>query len=156
LAIEVFSKLPNQKLYISGIVDEKYLIKISQYPNIIYYGYLEYDKYIDLIEKIPIGLSLRDPNLPVNSNNFPSKILEYFTMGKMVLSTIDYPEIESFNYFKCKYSVEDIAEMITRIAEMPDTEIMKFFNHEKQLTNNFSESAWMKAFDKIEDKKSKI
>ena len=45
-----------------------------------------------------ICLNLRNPYLLENNNNFPSKILDYFSKGKIVLSTMQYSEIDGANY----------------------------------------------------------
>ena len=155
IAIDVFSKLSNITLYITGIVEEKYLKRIEKYPNIKYYGYLDFEEYKKLISKIPFGLSLRDPNYAINQNNFPSKILEYFSLNKVVLSTIDYPEIGNFKYFKCRYNVDDISNMVKKINNLSDKDLKLYIDHSENLRKNLSENAWLDAFQLIENKLKK-
>lgn len=150
MAIEVFSKMPSQKLFISGILDEVYQEQIKPSANICYVGYLEYEEYKRLIGSIPIGLSLRDPSFPINENNFPSKILEYFALNKIVLSTIDYPEIEGFNYFKCNYNADEITDLIQQIAQMDESDLRIYMQHSENLENSVSEKAWTTAFSSVE------
>lgn len=150
MAIDIFAHLPNERLYITGILEQKYIEKINLYPNIIYKGYLEYDEYKQLIQDIPFGLSLRDPSFAINRNNFPSKILEYFAMNKIVISTIDYPEINGLHFFKANYELIELSKLIEDISVMKSEELNYYRNHSQFLKEHFSEKAWKKAFDNIE------
>lgn len=152
MAIDVFKRLPHIKLFISGIMSDAFSKEIDEIPNIEYLGYINYEEYTRLVDKIAVGLSFRDPSHPMNNNNFPSKILEYFSLGKIVVSTIDYPEISKMNYFTVEYNCDVIVEMIDKIYHTDNVELQKYMNHSDFLMNNFSESAWIKAFNKIETK----
>lgn len=39
---------------------------------------MKYEDYLCLLDSATICLNLRNPNLPENNNNFPSKVLDYF------------------------------------------------------------------------------
>lgn len=92
LVLGAFKQLPDIELYVSGL-SEVDIEALKAYPNIHYFGYMEYAEYLELYKRVDVCLSLRDPQFEENLNNFPSKILEYFSYGKIVLSTINYPEL---------------------------------------------------------------
>lgn len=150
MAIEVFSRLPHCTLYISGLVEDDYVAKLNSYSNIHYLGYLEYNEYNDLLREIAVGLSFRDPDAEINLNNFPSKILEYFSKNKLVLSTIEYPEIEGLGYIYTDYSLDSIIEKINKINEMTENEFNILANNGDKLVDIFGKSAWEKALNKVD------
>lgn len=151
LALEVFKQLPHVDLYISGngkvdIEDLKY------YPNIHYLGYLEYRDYLKLYDKIDVCLSLRNPDYEENIHNFPSKIIEYFAYGKIVLSTLAYPELEDFNYVKSSYSVGALKQCVNALADADYNELNEFCDNKDAMLAKFSECSWNKAINEIEQK----
>ena len=151
LAIEVFKQLPNCELYVTGFGELSSLVK-ENYENIHYLGYLSYDEYIQLYDKVDVCLSFRNPEFLENKNNFPSKILEYFSYNKIVISTINYPELKDFNFFSCKYDLESVKNTINRACNMEKKQLKIFSCNSKALENNFSEIKWIDAFTKIEMK----
>ena len=85
-----FSKTKNKKikLYITTNNKKK---SINSYLNkdkrIIYLGYLDDNKYKNLINKIDCFVNLRDENNINNLYNFPSKLLRYFYYNKPIISS---------------------------------------------------------------------
>jgi hypothetical protein len=152
MAIDVFKKLPNINLTITGLLDDIYISQINGIPNINYLGYLSYKEYEELLENISFGLSFRNPDLAVNQNNFPSKILDYFSRGIVVISTIDYPEIPLNKYLKTDYDIINIISIIKSAFSMSDSELFEFHINKKLLLDHFSEEAWENAILKIESK----
>lgn len=153
MAIEVFKKIPEAKLYITGNGDSTYLNAIiKEYPNIEYLGYLSYEKYLDVLNTVDFCLNFRNPTLPENRNNFPSKVLEFFSWNKIVLSTTDYPELKDFKYLKVAYQEEDIKCMIRNILSLPSSDFVIYQDNKAALRNNFSESAWHHAIRETENK----
>lgn len=150
LALEVFKDLPDCELYISGSgnILEK---ELSLFPNIHYCGYLPYDQYLKLYDKVTVCLSFRDPSYDENNNNFPSKILEYFSYGKVVLSTIKYPELKDFHFLSCNFDKECIKNEIRNIMLMSADELNYFRDNRKALLANFSTESWKKCLDTVED-----
>ena len=84
LALDFFSKNKEYNLHITGrpfrysedefnFLIEKYINKNS---NIIYYGLVDYTKYLEILEQCDIALSLRNPSDNEHKYNFPSKIIE--------------------------------------------------------------------------------
>lgn len=152
MAIEVFKKVPEAKLYITGNGDSSYLYAIAKkYPNIEYLGYLPYKKYLDVLSTVDICLNFRNPALPENRNNFPSKVIEFFSWNKVVLSTIDYPELKTFKYLKVAYQEEDIKYAIRNILSLPSADLEMYQDNKAELRNNFSESVWYHTIRKMEN-----
>lgn len=150
LAVEVFKELPEWDLYISGNGNVN-VNDFVAYPNIHYLGYLPYSEYLKLYDEVDICLSFRNPDYTENDNNFPSKILEYFSQGKVVLSTINYPELKDFHYFCCNYSKREIIKTINKIISLQNNELRHYRNNRKALLNNFSVESWREAFEKAEN-----
>lgn len=149
LALEVFKQLPQVELFISGN-GEVNMADLSRYPNIHYLGYMEYEDYLTLYDKVDVCLSLRNPDYEENRNNFPSKIIEYFAYGKIVLSTLAYPELMNFNYIKSTYSVDALKQSIKYLSEIEIDELNRLCNNRDSLLINFSESSWHKVINEIE------
>ena len=148
MALKTFSKIPQAQLYISG--NGSFLDDYACFKNIHFMGNLEYDKYLELLNSSTVCLNFRDPKLAENNNNFPSKILDYFSRGKIVLSTIMYPEIDGANYLYCSFNETSIINMVNEILKMPIPELKKYSYNNEFLKNNFSLDAWKKAFKAIE------
>ncbi len=149
LLLEVFKDLPDIELYISGNGDVS-SYNIESYPNIHYLGYMEYLDYLHILEKTDVCLSLRNPDYPENLNNFPSRIIEYFSYNKLVISTINYPELDDFSYIISKYSKKDLIESIKKVMDMPLKDRSSLSNNQTALKKNFSVDSWINAFEKIE------
>lgn len=149
LAIEALKNLENIELYVSGNGDV-YKYHLEKYNNIHYLGYMDYSEYLKLYDKIDICLSLRDPSFPENSNNFPSKILEYFCYNKVVISTIEYPEIKGFQYIHAKYDKQFIKKSIEKLATLEPDQIDKLRNNQNALRLNFTSESWLNEIIRIE------
>lgn len=149
LALDIFKDLSNFELYVTGF-GELGDYKLNKYENIKYLGYLSFDEYIKLYKKIDICLSFRDPDFPENKNNFPSKILEYFSFNKIVISTIKYPELNGFNYFNCEFKKQSVIETIENIGAMKIETLEFYLDNSEALKNNFSEIKWREVFNRLE------
>lgn len=147
MAIDVFSNIPNAQLYISG--NGKFPSEYAKYENIHFLGMLDYQNYLELFSKIDICLNFRNPYLPENNNNFPSKVLEYFSKNKVVLSTIDYPELVDFKYIKVPFNKKDIINNINYILSN-NIDLKCYQDNRQALKNNFSEIKWQEAIINIE------
>jgi glycosyltransferase involved in cell wall biosynthesis len=150
MALEVFKNLEDVDLFITGRADLTLFENFKDYSNIHYLGFLSYEEYLVLLKDMDICINFRNPNLPENNNNFPSKILEYFSFNKVVVSTILYPELNKFSYFCEKYDKELLMKKIREINNMDEDLLLKYCNHATLLMNNFSENAWKNAIEKIQ------
>ena len=152
LAINVFKHLKNIDLYISGVGSFN-IKEIDKYSNIHYLGYLDYKTYINLYDKIDVCLSLRNPQYKENINNFPSKIIEYFTFNKIVISTINYPELNGCKYLYSEYSENKLIQTIYNLGKLNIKELNKLRNNNNILIEKFSTKKWIEAFKYIENNK---
>ena len=158
LALDIFKNLPETKLYLSGFLSEDSKKKVedicSRYKNIIYKGFFEkYSDYLDFIQSVDITLSLRNPESPVNHYNFPSKILEALACNKVILSTMEYPELTGVNYLVAPYNIESLKIYIEKIITgQKDSELERCLDNTDILTEKYSEKAWIEAFKKMESK----
>lgn len=149
MALDIFKEMPDCELYISGN-GKINRDELSSYKNIHYLGYLEYNEYLQLYDKIDVCLSLRDPNYSENDNNFPSKILEFFCYGKIVISTIKYPEINGFNYLSCLYDKNEIIKIIMNLQDTDIKTLNLYQDNRTALKKNFSIESWIDLFTKVE------
>lgn len=149
MALEVFKEMPQCQLLISGHGNVD-IESLSSFHNIQYLGYMEYDEYLKMYEKVDVCLSFRNPAYPENEYNFPSKILEYFCYGKFVLSTIEYPELKGFMYLHCDYDKESVKQKIEEIINMDIDAYNKYRDNRQSLMEAFSVDSWKQAFLTIE------
>ena len=112
----------------------------KKYTNLHFFGNMKYEDYLCLLDSATICLNLRNPNLPENNNNFPSKVLDYFSKGKIVLSTISYPEIKIKNYSLSEYNEAAITKSIQDIINMDINELLKYSDNISFLHELYSAS----------------
>lgn len=86
---QVMDQRNDLRLVISGKGDLESLILEKQRtrPWLDYLGHLQYQQYIDELKKADLLVNPRNMELPENTNNFPSKILDYLASGVPILST---------------------------------------------------------------------
>ena len=154
LAIETFSKMIDCELFISG-KNPSIEVDYGKYNNIHYLGYMEYDEFMKLYERVDVCLSFRNPSYPENLYNFPSKIIEFFSQNKIVVSTIDYPELEGFKYIKCQYDIDDVILKIEKILSMSLDELNDYRNNQSSLIENFSVESWSNTINVVESNNKK-
>lgn len=156
LVLETISSMPDIQLIVSGRGSMEDIVRqySSKYANIHYYGFLEKTDYEKVMNDVDVCLSLRNPDLRENRNNFPSKILEYLSQSKIVISTIEYPELTGLNYFVAPYSIIGLKTIINKVFSLTQEEIIEYTDHEKVLMEKFSISAWTKMFIQVEQEKS--
>lgn len=150
MVLRVFSRLPQCELYITG--NGKFPQTYSNFTNLHFLGMLDYDEYKKVLVNSDVCLSFRNPHLVENCNNFPSKILEYFCFGKIVISTIKYPELADAKYIILPFNEDDMVECIDKIVSDLSNNRIAPSNYDNRdfLQDNFSISAWEKGFEKIE------
>jgi hypothetical protein len=148
-ALSFFSKHSEYQLYITGIIykltDDEFEALISQYKeceNIHYLGRLDYTDYITTLKECDICLSFRNPNDIQHDYNFPSKILEYLSYNKFVISTKSYQDIHSDLLFVTAKTNQSFKDTINQIYQMSEDEIYSrkkiIYRH---LQHNFSNTA---------------
>lgn len=148
LALKAFSKYPDFELFISGskfrYTEEEFNKLLEDYvvssPNIHFLGLMDYKDYISIVDSCDIALSLRNPKDIEHLYNFPSKILEYLSKSKIVVSTIKYDSLPENIYFASEFEDQSLIHTIQGIIDMKDDEIQKLRNEVYEyLTNSYSE-----------------
>ena len=149
--LEAFSRLPRFTLHITGkvMVDED-LIKsyADKYDNINYYGSISYEKYLDLLHTVTFQLSTRNPEMPENQCNFPSKIIEALLHNRVVVSTIDYMQLDGINYLKV--DADNLTDELRRIGLMSQDELMGYANESDKVRKRFCTEVWNECMTRIE------
>ncbi len=149
LALETFSERSDFVLYITGrpykYSESEFEALISKYTqsynNIKYLGLLDYEEYIEVLNKCDITLSLRDPQDEEHQYNFPSKILEYLSKSKLVISSIVYKDLPEAYLFSCSFDKDNLHRTLDYICTLNKDEVyelkLKIFNY---ISSNFTSS----------------
>ena len=123
IAIRAMDFLPEYKLIITGTLfdiselEMNFLLNGNCNNNIEYKGILDRNEYLILLAQSEYGLSLRNINDSNHQYNFPSKIAEYLSFNKKVISTIDYDEVSSMIYI-VNYTPESVAGKIKETSDI--------------------------------------
>lgn len=110
----------NIRLVITGKGDLEDEVKkaAEEDSRITYAGHLEYDDYLNMLKKADVLVNPRSMDLPENQNNFPSKIMDYLSSGKRIIST-RFAGYEKFS--ECidfiDSSAESLADAMNDISE---------------------------------------
>ena len=158
LALDCLSKNSDLNLYISGRpykfnkeefdhIINKY---VNNYPNIHYLGLLSPDDYLDLFDLCDICLSLRDPSDKEHKFNFPSKILEYLSKSKIVISSINYNDIKEDLLFLSEFNSESLMLTLEKIYNLSEQKIIdhRYLSH-KYVLDNFCEKSLKFSINKL-------
>lgn len=150
LALETFARIPKAKLVITGHdgqgIVERYA---DRYPNIEYRGFLTKDEYELVLSDAFCCLNFRNPNLEENQNNFPSKMLEYLNHGKLVISTMKYPELGDIPYMYAQYSVISCTNAIHEALEIYNSGKLSDFYRPEKVQELCSPARWREAIQRL-------
>lgn len=127
------------------------MINAAKYPNIHWYGQLPFNKYLGLLHSISFQLSTRDPNMPENQCNFPSKIIESLLHNRIIISTIEYKQLDGIKYFITTSSPAFFKQHIEGVASLGKTSLMEYANQGEKVCDKFSTKVWNETMDKIEN-----
>lgn len=158
MALEYFSKNPKFNLYITGkpfgYKEKEFNDLLKKYvvpnKNIKYFGLLSYDNYYKVLDSVDIALSLRDPYDVQHDYNFPSKILEYLSFSKIVISTKKYADIDSNLYFYTENSELAMDRLLNTIYELSEKEVIEKRNYiYNNLITKFTKDALENAIQSV-------
>lgn len=116
------------ELWICGVGDCRELVENNTSCKIKYFGRLENFQVIELERKAKVLLNLRNPEDPLTSFSFPSKVLEYMSSGTLVLSTkLNGISKEYYNYIVTvdDYTLEAITDSLEMIFNMNDDKYLE-------------------------------
>lgn len=147
--LQVFSKIPNAKLHITGKAPKLAYEYAQQFKNIVCYGEVDYENFLEILHSTPFLLSTRDPEMPENECNFPSKIIEGLLHNRIILSTIDYPQLGDIKYIKL--DVQNLYDSIIKVINTPKEELMQYANQSELTQKSFNTEVWSKAMEEIEN-----
>ena len=152
MVLDTFSQLPSCELHITGKIDDDSLIlKYSQkYFNIFWYGNVSFKEYLDIMHSCTYQLSTRNPNYIENQCNFPSKIIEALLHNRIIISTIEYKQIENVKYFIVDSDADSFRMHIDRISKLSIQELIGYANQGKRVSEIYSPEVWNKSMSKIE------
>lgn len=155
MILEIFSKMPLNELYITGTNGDEKLINYytSRFKNIHYFGQLPFNEYINILHTITYQLSTRNPEYPENQCNFPSKIIEALFHNRIIISTINYPQLNNIRYFKVSSNKDILYKQIIEITQIPETELLKYSNQGLIVAKMFNVNVWRSTMEKIESYK---
>jgi glycosyltransferase involved in cell wall biosynthesis len=152
LALDYFSVHPEFTLYITGgrfqytqNEFERMMKKYVKFSNIKFLGMLDYEEYLNIMKKCDIALSLRKQDDEEHNYNFPSKILEYLSKSKMVISTFHYKDIDENLLFYSEYDIDSFDKTLKSIYILTADDILrKRRNISSYLENNFTKEKFLK------------
>lgn len=151
--LEVFSEMPDCELYITGSRGDEQLIQqySGKYANIHWYGQLHFKDYLELLHDITFQLSTRDIRYPENQCNFPSKIIEALLHNRIVISTIEYPQLEGVRYITVNPSKEGLLNGIKAVTRLMEKDILSYANQGDFVRQRFSCNVWKDYMIRIEN-----
>ena len=153
MLLDAFSELPELTLHVSGILrdyKEKLEEYCKKYPNIIYHGKLPFDEYNRLLDSIPFSLNTRKPSALENQCNFPSKVIEALRHNRIIVSTIEYPQLDGVEYFHVASDKESFKRDLRRIASLPQSELLNYANQGDKVTELFNADKWFEKMEELE------
>ncbi len=151
MVLEAFAQLPGCELHVTGTGDTKLVEEYAtKFPNIYWHGQLPFKEYLELLHSVTFQLSARNRNMPENQCNFPSKIIESLLHNRIILSTIEYKQLDGIKYFKSTSDSVFFKQHIESVASLSKASLMEYANQGKKVAAMFSTTVWNNAMEKIE------
>lgn len=152
MVLKCFAGLPHCTLHITGKVDNEEMIAsyAAEYENIKWYGNLSYEDYLNIMHSCTFQLSMRDPNYPENQCNFPSKIIEALLHNRIIISTIQYKQLDGIKYFVAESKEDSFKNQIDIISRMPTNTLKEYANQGNKVAEKFGTHVWNNAIRYIE------
>ena len=158
MLLDAFSKMPDMQLHITGKAPD--LVLLNQYTqqcnNIIYHGLVEYEEYLRILHDTTFLLSTRNPAMPENQCNFPSKIIEALLHNRIIISTIHYEQLEGIHYLEVAADLDKFKLDLSHIAQMPETDLLTYANQADNVRQRFHVGVWKEWMQKIEGYEKRV
>lgn len=150
--IKAFKSLPSATLFLTGDISIRKDLteELAKTPNIKVLGNLNRDEFLRVLNDVTFILSTRDSSYPENLCNFPSKIIEGLLHNRVIVSTIEYPQLADIKYFKIGEDVASMTNDLGHIMSLPPTEIKEYANQSQRTKTLFSTSVWREEMGIIE------
>jgi len=146
--LNAFSKTPSLTLHITGGNSEMASEYSQIYSNIKYHGKVSYEQYVRILHSTSFLLSTRNPEMPENKCNFPSKIIEGLLHNRIIISSITYPQLHGINYLTI--DMNNLCTELKRICNLQKDALLKYANQSIVVKNKFSIDKWITAMKAIE------
>lgn len=90
----------------------------NKHTDVEYIGSVPYEQYVNYLTRAHIYVNPRNMHLPENQNNFPSKMIEYLAMGRVIVST-KFAGWEKFqeNAYYCETDADDMKRMVDYVLD---------------------------------------
>lgn len=125
----------NIRLIITGKGElEKNVIEAAKEDKRIeYLGFVSNKKFYELLAESHVLLNPRNMTLEQNSNNFPSKVLEYLATGRIVLST-KFAGYENFveNFIFADVTAYDFSRKMNEIYDKRNEYLLKYYTKNRE------------------------
>jgi len=154
LILKVFSKHPEYEILITGKIEDEKLVEkyINKFGNIKYLGFLKYDEYLKILDDVTYSINSRDPSYQENNFNFPSKTIEHLKHNKIIISTMEYSELDGIDYFYVKPTIENFIIFFKKLKSMDANLLLeKYANQSDKVFDIFGVSIWKNGFEKLEN-----
>lgn len=155
MVLQTFAELPHCELHVTGTKGDEELLKMysEKYENIHWHGQLPFKDYLELMHSITFQLSTRNPDMPENQCNFPSKIIEALLHNRAVLSTIHYPQLDGVNVVEClDKGSEALKACIDKLEKLSTNSLLSYANQGGKMKQMFSTSVWNFRMNEIENR----
>lgn len=154
MVLKTFSKLPDCDLHITGSKGNEQILQqyAGKYDNIHWHGQLSFNDYLELLHSVTFQLSTRDPQMPENQCNFPSKIMEALFHNRIIISTIQYQQLDGVKYFIVNPGEESFRNSIKKLASLSQTDLLPYANQGELVRNKYGVKVWNDTIRKIENR----
>lgn len=147
--LPIFSRIPKATLNITGKAPLIAFEYASKYKNIVCHGNIDYEKFLSVLHESTFLLSTRDPEMPENQCNFPSKIIEGLLHNRIIISTIPYPQLGDLKYIRIDANM--LENNIRDILSLSDNILKQYANQGKAVRKVFSTNVWNETMLGIEN-----
>ncbi|MDE6871394.1 MAG: hypothetical protein K2J62_04635 [Bacteroidales bacterium] len=146
--LPIFASHPDWILNITGIAPKMAVDYAEKHSNIKCHGKCPYDEFLNVLHRSSFLLSTRDPRMPENQCNFPSKIIEGLLHNRIIISTIDYTQLNPIKYLKIDAS--NLEHDLVNVVNMPKNALLEYANQAMLTDQMFNARRWAYEIGNIE------